>query len=113
MHNSDRSSNATRWNLAHKMYKNNARARLFSRITKRSISVLPTVSKLFQRLMDKQIVAYVTPFLFVRLLEKLKISLDEGGKAGTVLMDLSMAFDCIRHDLLIVNCIHMAFLMKR
>ena len=62
--------------------------------------------------MDKQIVAYITPFLssllrgfrkgygaqqaLLRLLEKFKISFDEGGKAGAVLMDLSKAFDCIR-----------------
>ena len=66
----------------------------------RPINVLPTVSKLFERIMDKQIVAYITRFLssllcdfrqgysaqhaLVRLLEKFKISLDEGGKAGAV-----------------------------
>ena len=90
-----------------------------SRTNFRPISVLPTVSKLFERIIDKQIVTYITPFLssllcgfrkgynaqhaLVRLLEKLKISLDEGGKAGAVLMDLSKAFDCIRHDLLIAK----------
>ena len=85
----------------------------------RPISVLPSVSKIFERIMDKQIVSYITPFLFsllcgfqkgysaqhalVMLLEKVKISLDEGGKAGAVLMDLSNAFYCIRHDLLIAK----------
>ena len=36
VHNSDRISNATRSNLRIKLYKNNARSRLFRRITKRS-----------------------------------------------------------------------------
>ena len=90
-----------------------------SRTNFRPISVLPTVSKLFERLMDKQLVSYITPFLssllcgfrkgysaqhaLVRLLENFKISLDEGRKAGAVLMDLSKAFECIRHDLLIAK----------
>ena len=85
----------------------------------RPISVLPTVSKLFERRMDKQVVSYITPFLssllcgfrkgysaqhaLVRLLDKFKRSLDEGGKAGAVLMDLPNSLDRSRHDLLIAK----------
>ena len=85
----------------------------------RPISVLLTVSKLCERMINKQIVACITPFLssllvgfrkgysaqhaLLRLLEKFKVSLDERGKAGAVLMHLAKAFDCIRHNLLIAT----------
>ena len=37
----------------------------------------------------------------MRLIENWKRALDENFRIGTVLMDLSKAFDCIPHDLLI------------
>ena len=85
----------------------------------RPISVLPTVSKVFERLMHDQITTYVdahlskhlcgyrkgfnaqTALLF--LIEKWKSILDKKGFPGAVLMDLSKAFDTINHELLIAK----------
>ena len=85
----------------------------------RPVSVLPTVSKVFERLLDKQIIDYMGPYLssllcgfrkgynaqhaLVRMLEKWKTSLDNGANIGAILMDLSKAFDCIKHDLLLAK----------
>ena len=41
--------------------------------------------------------------MFLSLIEEWKEKLDKGFFAGTVLMDLSKAFDCISHDLLIAK----------
>ena len=73
------------------------------------MSVLPVVSKGFQRIMHKQISEYINQFLsrylcdyrkgfstqqaHVSLIEKWKATLDKNGYAGAVLMDLSKAFD--------------------
>ena len=85
----------------------------------RHVNVLRTVSKIFERLMNKPITNYVEPcvssilcgfrkgynaqYAIVRVLEKWKSSLDNGENIGAILMDLSKAFDCIRHDLLLAK----------
>ena len=86
----------------------------------RPVSLLPVVSKLFERLMQKQMVTYMEKFLspylcgyrkgfnaqyaLLAMIEKWKKCLDgEGGFAGAILMDLSKAFDTINHELLIAK----------
>ena len=85
----------------------------------RGVYVLPIVSKIFERIMDKQITIYIEEFLSIFLCgyrkfynpqhatlvmsENWKKSLDSGGYAGGLLMDLSKAFDTINHKLLIAK----------
>ena len=85
----------------------------------RPISVLPSVSKIFEKLLYDQLIEYIndklSPFLcgfrkqystqhaLIRMLEQWKHCLDNSGVVMTVLMDLSKAYDCIPHDLLIAK----------
>ena len=85
----------------------------------RNVSLLPVVSKIFEKLLQGQVSTYVEKFLstflcgyrkgysaqhaLLIMLEKWKISLDKGGYGGGVLMDLSKAFDTLDHELLIAK----------
>ena len=85
----------------------------------RLISGLPSGSKLFERIIQKQIAIYIEtclhPYLcgyrkgynvqhaLIALIEKWRVSLDSKGFGGVILMDLSKAFDTINHDLLIAK----------
>ena len=47
--------------------------------------------------------AYSTQHVLMRLVEEWKSKLDKGYVVGAILMDLSKAFDCVPHDLLIAK----------
>ena len=83
----------------------------------RPITVLPSVSKIYERMMQDQMLPFVQSFLspllcefregygtqhaLLHVVETCKKSIDSGGVAGAVLTDLSKAFDCLRlcsHD---------------
>ena len=80
----------------------------------RPISVLPNLSKVYERLMYNHISvsskfqcgfrkSFNAQHSFLTMVEKWRKILDEGGETGAVLTDLSKAFDCIDHDLLIAK----------
>ena len=85
----------------------------------RPISVLPVTSKIYERVLKDQIYLYFkgkfsrilfgfgedysTQHALIRLIEKWRKCLDASGIVGTILMDLSKAYDCLPHDLLIAK----------
>ena len=89
------------------------------KVNYRPISVATAMSKVFERLIAKQINSFVTTKIssllcayrkghsaqhaLIRLIETIRKTLDRKGVAGMILMDLSKAFDCMPHDLLIAK----------
>ena len=85
----------------------------------RPISILPTLSKVYEKLFYNQIYNYFneifskylcgfrkgqsTQHCLLFMLESIKNALDKGLCTGNLLTDLSKAFDCISHDLLIAK----------
>ena len=85
----------------------------------RPVSILPALSKITERLLFYQIEQYMEGKLsmyqcgfrkgmsaqncLLFMIEKWRKCLDNKGKAGVLLTDLSKAFDCLNHELLIAK----------
>lgn len=98
------------------MYKKKSRDDI---VNYRPVSILNAFSKIYERYILNSITPFVNEFLsvfisayrknyssnhvLIRLIESWKQSLDNKNFVGAVLMDLSKAFDCIPHDLLIAK----------
>ena len=88
----------------------------FDKVNYRSVSLLPHVSKVYERILFNQISTYFEPYFssfltgfrknrsklhsLLKMLELWKETLDKGKSVGAIFMNLSKAFDTLNHDLL-------------
>ena len=80
----------------------------FDKVNYRPVSLLPHVSKVYERIISNQISTYFEPYFssfhsLLKMLELWKEALDKGKSVGAIFMDLSKAFDTLNHDLLIAK----------
>lgn len=85
----------------------------------RPVSILPSLSKVLEKLLHKQMLpfldqildprmaayrqGYSCQYVLLRLIEDWKKALEENKHVGAILMDLSKAFDCLPHQLIIAK----------
>ena len=85
----------------------------------RPVSMLPLISKIFELMIYDQLSEYLENYLnsilcgvrkahstehdLFKLLQAWQEELDKGGFVETILMDLSKAYDCLPHDLLVAK----------
>ena len=73
----------------------------------RPINILPNVSNIYERCLNKSQCGFQNGYsvtnALLPMIEKWRTSLDKGGAFGALLTDLSKAFDCLPHELLIAK----------